>query len=45
MLAVVTDAFEVYCAFDPLTDCATAVGIANRLCAWCKASEAELLAL
>lgn len=44
LLAVLGDNFELYVALDPLTETATAASIANRICAWCKAQESELLA-
>ena len=45
LLAVLADGYELYVAFDPLTEPAQATGIAARVAAWCKAQEPELLAL
>lgn len=45
LLAVVGESFELYAAFDPLTDTPLAVAVANRLCAWLRTQEAELLCL
>jgi hypothetical protein len=43
LLAVVGETFELYAVFDPLTDTPAAVAVANRLCAWLRTQEAELL--
>jgi hypothetical protein len=45
LLAVVGESFELYAVFDPLTDTPAAVAVANRLCAWLRTQEAELLCL
>jgi hypothetical protein len=45
LLAVIGETFELYAAFDPLTDTPAAVAVANRLCAWLRTQEAELLCL
>jgi len=42
LLAVMGQDFELYAAFDPLTDKASAVPICNRLCAWLNQKEADL---
>ena len=43
LLAVVGDTFELYAVFDPLTETPAAVGVANRLCAWLRTQDVELL--
>ena len=43
LLAVVGDTFQLFAVFDPLTETPTAVGVANRLCAWLRTQDVELL--
>ena len=43
LLAVVGETYELYAVFDPLTDPPSAVTVANRLCAWLRTQESELL--
>lgn len=45
LLACIGADFELYVAFDPLTQCAAAAAVCNRLCTWLRQEEAQLFVL